>query len=66
MGERGLLILEITRDSTEDVEASLFENFLAIAQTVKDGGKCEIIIHYPPPSPKRKEKADAEPRLPLR
>ena len=46
MGSKGLKVLEITRDSAEDIEALLFENFLALAQTVKDGNRLEIIVHY--------------------
>ena len=34
------------RPETEDVEALLFEQFLALAQTVKDGNRLEIIVHY--------------------
>ena len=47
MDRRGLTVLEISRDSTEDIEASLFESFLALVRTIEDGGKVEIIVHYP-------------------
>ena len=46
MKKAGLKVIEIGPDSAEDIEALLFENFLALVQTVRDGNKVEIIVHY--------------------
>ena len=46
MKKAGLKVIEIGPDSAEDIEALLFENFLALVQTVGDGNKVEIIVHY--------------------
>ena len=46
MQNDGLKVLEIRPDSSDDIEALLFENFLALAQTVQDGNRIEIFIHY--------------------
>ena len=46
MKKAGLKVIEIGPDSAEDIEALLFENLLALAQTVKDRNRLEIIVHY--------------------
>ncbi len=46
MKKAGLKVIEIGPDSAEGIEALLFENCLALVQTVRGGNKVEIIVHY--------------------
>ena len=62
MGAKGLTIVEIHPDESADVETLLFQNFMAVLQTLRDGNSIEIRIRYKQPDSKKIE----QPKLFLR